>query len=490
MLRVLVVDDSSSIRTLLGQRLRAQGHDVDEAVDAETAFERAAASPPDVVVTDLVMTGLSGVQLCRLLRNDPATAHVPVVLLTASGDKRSRFWARSAGAAAYVGKDRVEDLIALLPTFAPAAPTAHNPSVGSAHASRRNLNDRISSILDGALFESVLAGEVRALASAGEHERLFDGLAALLSDVLSYRWFALVPGRPYSPVFVHGHPADREKSEHAVRAALATAPERPVHFVADERASAGDGPAPRTVPVMLGGAQVGVIALAPTPRGISREDERLLTLVATELGGPLQMAALYEDARRLATTDMLTGLLNRRAFLDAIERERARSDRHAFPLSILLLDVDHFKRINDERGHAAGDVVLQGVARILAGVARKSDFVARWGGEEFVVALPQTSEAGARIAGERVRRAVAAETHAVSDGGEPVRVTVSVGVASSDAPWAIEALVGSADAAMYAAKTRGRNRVEAAAERTEVSSVRRLRADSPAGRAAPHTGRE
>ncbi|MGA7120679.1 MAG: response regulator, partial [Polyangiaceae bacterium] len=168
MLRVLVVDDSSSIRTLLGQRLRAQGHDVEEAVDAETAFERAVASPPDVVVTDLVMTGLSGVQLCRLLRNDPATAHVPVVLLTASGDKRSRFWARSAGAAAYVGKDRVEDLIALLPSFAPMALPARASPVASAHASRRNLYDRMSSILDGALFESVLAGEVRALASAGE----------------------------------------------------------------------------------------------------------------------------------------------------------------------------------------------------------------------------------------------------------------------------------------------------------------------------------
>jgi two-component system, cell cycle response regulator len=489
-LRVLVVDDSSSIRTLLGQRLRAHGHDVEEAADAETAFERAAANPPDVVVTDLVMTGLSGVQLCRLLRNDPATAHVPVVLLTASGDKRSRFWARSAGAAAYVGKDRVEDLIALLPSF---APTAHAPAATAApaHASRRSLYERISSILDGALFESVLAGEVRALASAGELERLFDGLATLLSDVLSYRWLALVSGRAYAPVFVHGRRADREKNEEAARAALGASPERASHFVGDERAGAGDGPPPRILPVMLGGAQVGSIALAPMARGISREDERLLSLVAAELGGPLQMAALYEDARRLATTDTLTGLLNRRAFLDAIERERARSDRHAFPLSILVIDVDHFKRINDERGHAAGDAVLQGVARVLVSVARKSDFVARWGGEEFVVGLPQTSDAGARIAGERVRRAVAAESHPVLDGGDPARVTVSVGVASADAPWSIEALVGSADAAMYAAKMRGRNRVEAGSDGTEFSSVRRMRAEPPCpGRAAGQTGRE
>ncbi|MFI5302664.1 MAG: GGDEF domain-containing protein, partial [Polyangiales bacterium] len=109
---------------------------------------------------------------------------------------------------------------------------------------------------------------------------------------------------------------------------------------------------------------------------------------------------------------------------------------------------------------------------------RKSDFVARWGGEEFVLALPQTSDAGARIAAERVRRAVAAAAYPAPDGGESVRVTVSVGVASADAPWSIERLVGAADAAMYAAKTRGRNRVEAAgSEGAESGPVRRGRTD-------------
>src|SRR3974390_2918392 len=136
--RVLVVDDSSSIRKLLGQRLRAHGHLVDEATDAETAFELATANPPEVVVTDLVMKGLSGVQLCRLLRNDPATAHIPVVLLTASGDKRSRFWARSAGAAAYVGKDRVEDIITILPSLSSIA-RAQTTATGSAQGTGRRI---------------------------------------------------------------------------------------------------------------------------------------------------------------------------------------------------------------------------------------------------------------------------------------------------------------------------------------------------------------
>lgn len=483
--RVLVVDDSSSIRTLLEQRLRAEGYDVEEAADAETAFECATKAPPDVVVTDLVMTGLSGVQLCRLLRNDQATAHVPVVLLTASGDKRSRFWARSAGAAAYVGKDRVEDLIGLLPSLT-ASPRPRAATTAPTITSRRGLHERISSILDAALFESVLAGEVRALGSAGELARLFDGLATLLSEVLSYRWLAMASARAYAPVFVHGHAGDREKTELAVRAALDVAPNRAIHFVGDERASAREGPPPLTVPLVLGGAEVGRIALAPATRGLSRDDQRLLSLVAAELGGPAQMAALYEDARRLATTDMLTSLLNRRAFLDAIERERARSDRHAFPLSLLLLDVDHFKRINDERGHAAGDIVLQGIARVLVSVARKSDFVARWGGEEFVLALPQTSEAGARIAAERVRRAVAGEVHAAHDGGEPLRVTVSVGVASASAPWSVDRLIGAADAAMYAAKLRGRDCVEVASDLEESVSMRRTRTGTRFGLVPEH----
>jgi diguanylate cyclase (GGDEF)-like protein len=200
------------------------------------------------------------------------------------------------------------------------------------------------------------------------------------------------------------------------------------------------------------------VALAA--RGVSREDERLIALVANELGGPMQMTALYEDARRLATTDALTGLLNRRALLDGLHRECARSDRHSVPMSLLLLDVDHFKRINDEHGHAAGDAVLQAVARVLTSAARRSDYVARWGGEEFVVALPQTGDAGARIAAERLRRAVASMGVAVGDRGELVRATVSIGAASSGAPWSIDALVAAADEAMYAAKARGRDRVE------------------------------
>jgi len=470
--RVLVVDDSPSVRALLTERLQAHGHDVEEAATGESGAEMAILSPPDVVVTDLVMAGLSGVQLCRLLRNDPATAHVPVVLLTASGDRRSRFWARSAGAAAYVGKDHLDDLVLLLPTLLPANAAPPPPAPASDRGgSRQSLYERMSAILDAQLFDSVVAGEVRALASAGELPRLFDGLVALLNDVLSYRWLALLPDRPGAALLVHGSPAEREAVEAMARNTLAVCPSRAAHFLEDDRAVAGDGGKAETLDVTFAGQHIAHLAVGPSWRGISREERRVLSLVASEIGGPLQMTALYDEARRLATVDILTGLHNRRAFLELMDRERSRSARHQYPLSLLLIDVDHFKRVNDTLGHAAGDAVLHGLAQVLCSVARRSDVVARWGGEEFVIALPQTGEAGARIAAERVRRAVAEATLPVP-GGTDLRVTVSIGATSAFAPWSLEAVIAAADEAMYAAKARGRNRVESTFEPEGPSSVR------------------
>lgn len=459
MSRVLVVDDSAAVRGVIVRTLRQSGYDVDEASSAESAIERVAESPPDLVVTDLVMSGLSGVQLCRLLKSDLTTAHVPIVLLTASGDKRSRFWARSAGAVAYVNKDRLDDLVALLPSIAENGVDPPSSRAAPRYRDKRSVYERMSAILDTALFDSVVAGEVRALASTGSIEQVFDGLVAVLNDVMTYRWMAVLPARPNSPAFFHGHPTERDQIVPTLPALLSIPSDREVLCVLDERAIAGEGDRPESAAIMFANDQVGRVVVAPTSRGLSNEDRRLLSLVATELGGPVQMASLYEEARTLATTDMLTSLLNRRAFLDYMERERVRSDRHSLPMSVLLLDIDHFKHVNDKYGHNAGDIVLRGTAHTLAAVARKSDVVARWGGEEFVIALPQTGAPGARVAAERVRHAIEGTSHPLPS-GEVLNVTASVGVASFSAPWNVDALVSIADAAMYVAKGRGRNRVE------------------------------
>ncbi len=174
-------------------------------------------------------------------------------------------------------------------------------------------------------------------------------------------------------------------------------------------------------------------------------------------GGDLE-ALYHSEVRALAQHDGLTGVHNRRHLLEFLEREVARCRRHGHPLSLLLLDVDHFKRVNDDRGHLAGDEVLRGLARLVAPMARREDCLARYGGEEFVLALPETALEGARLLAERIRRQV--EELELRHDGRPVRVTISGGVAEllpeMEGPTA---LLAAADALLYRAKAEGRNRI-------------------------------
>lgn len=168
-----------------------------------------------------------------------------------------------------------------------------------------------------------------------------------------------------------------------------------------------------------------------------------------------ELQAAKDEAERLARTDALTGLNNRRAFVELAEVSLSYCQRNQLPVSTLILDIDHFKRINDSHGHSVGDQVLREVAQVLAGAIRRSDICARTGGEEFAVLLPDTPLAEAAKVAEKVRLAIAAHvTH--SQGGE-IRVTASCGVASGNE--SLDALLQQADAAMYQAKEAGRDRV-------------------------------
>lgn len=161
----------------------------------------------------------------------------------------------------------------------------------------------------------------------------------------------------------------------------------------------------------------------------------------------------------LATTDPLTGVYNRRTFKELAEPNLSRSRRSLQPVSLLMFDLDHFKRTNDTFGHLAGDDVLKAFSLLVRGCLRKEDILARYGGEEFVVLLPGTSRFAAAALAERIRQLVADQPLVAA--GHPVRVTVSVGVASEggDTLPSLESLLARADEALYKAKTEGRNRV-------------------------------
>jgi diguanylate cyclase (GGDEF)-like protein len=180
-----------------------------------------------------------------------------------------------------------------------------------------------------------------------------------------------------------------------------------------------------------------------------------LMLLTFVLARPLLRAFRWtEEQASEARIDALTGLANRRALEEILAAEISRAHRFKHELAIVLLDLDRFKEINDSFGHAAGDMMLRAVSRLLTSLARQGDTVARWGGEEFVVVLPETDLPGARRFAERLRRTI--EAHPVGE----MRTSASCGVATMLAEDDVETLLGAADQGLYRAKSNGRNRTE------------------------------
>jgi diguanylate cyclase (GGDEF)-like protein len=205
------------------------------------------------------------------------------------------------------------------------------------------------------------------------------------------------------------------------------------------------------------GSRVGTLcAIDLVPRALSTDEIDILS-------GLGQMVVDQIELRRLAMTDPLTGALSRRGFDIEIGREMMRAKRTKRQFSLIVVDVDHFKSVNDKYGHASGDIVLQSVVGQIKQELRASDCVARLGGEEFVIALPETSLDGARVLAERIREKIA--RNIVQRQAQSIGVTASFGIASqngADDQWA--ETLERADAALYLAKRRGRNRCECWAE--------------------------
>lgn len=205
---------------------------------------------------------------------------------------------------------------------------------------------------------------------------------------------------------------------------------------------------------------------AQDPRGSHRTGALFFAAAAGAGVGAMiarkRAAAGISELRSLAATDDLTGLANRRRFTAALDRAIADAGHLRGPLSIALLDVDHFKRVNDVHGHGAGDEVLRALARRLAAGTRKGDLLARIGGEEFALLMPRTGRFQAHAVCERLRRLVAAQGVALPSGAT-CAMTLSTGLAEFTDGATAESLMASADAALYQAKRSGRNVIRLAA---------------------------
>jgi diguanylate cyclase (GGDEF)-like protein len=220
----------------------------------------------------------------------------------------------------------------------------------------------------------------------------------------------------------------------------------------------------RIFPLTAANRSLGTLVVgARNKSAMDQESLRMIEVIAIQAAEAVLRAQFFDQMEQMAITDGLTGLLNHRAFQAKADEALAQARRYGRRCSFVLIDVDHFKSVNDSYGHPGGDVVLKGVAQLLRQKGRDTDIVARYGGEEFAIVMPETDSNGARVIAERIRECVG--SHAFSTELGPIKVTVSLGVATfpSDANEKQE-LIDLADQALYQAKRQGRNRTLSASQ--------------------------
>jgi len=450
--RILVVDDIESNVRLLEAKLSAEYYDVLTASDGPTALAIAASELPDIVLLDVMMPGMDGFQVCRRLKDDPATRHVPVVLVTALDGRADRVAGLEAGADDFLTKP-IDDVMLFARVRSLVRLKAVIDELRAREASGRRMG--------------VIAGAASRLGGSGGRILIVDDnlrQAERVAAELAVEHRPVIESEAYKAVLTARGPVDL-----VIVNANAKAFDG-LRFAAQLRSDE----ATRSLPILA----------------IADFDERQKAVKALEIGvndilarpiDPGELAARvrtqirrkrYTDYLRsnldhsleLAVTDQLTGLHNRRYMAGQLEALMRRANQGGEPVSLLVIDIDHFKKVNDSFGHDVGDEVLSEFAVRLASNVRAIDLPVRHGGEEFVVVMPDTDLEDARRIAERIRLHAAGAPFRVMGGQELLSVTISIGVAcsagSEDTPTA---LLKRADEAVYEAKSRGRNRVIARA---------------------------
>jgi two-component system cell cycle response regulator len=451
--RILVVDDIEANRRLLQAKLEAQYHSVILACNGPDALEKARTTDPEIILLDVMMPGMDGYEVCRRLKADPVTAHIPVVMVTALSDTEDRVRGLDAGAEDFLTKP-VDDFLL----------TSRINTLMRYNAVTSELRQREASGLKTGAMEDSAQEDVEGPARVfliDDNPRTSARIAALLRE----------DGHKVMTLLESGNMGDLAKERTDVLlVSLLSKSFDPLKLCAHFKTN----DVTRAVSILLicdplerakavKGLEIGASDMIMAPV----DTQELLARVRTQTRRTRYVEILRERVDRgleLSVIDQLTGLYNRRYMTSQLQQYMHRAVMGGKPLSVMMLDIDHFKPINDTHGHQAGDEVLQELADRLRHNIRPMDVACRPGGEEFLVILPETPEELACAAAERVRKAIAADPFNVLSETRQIAVTVSAGVSSLLGPNDTMAeLLNRADTALYQAKSAGRNRVKSIA---------------------------
>lgn len=458
--RVLVVDDVLPNVKLLAAKLTREYFDVITASSGPEALDRTRADAPDIILLDVMMPGMDGFEVCERIRSDPAIMHIPIVMVTALSDAADRVRGLEAGADDFLTKPvndvalfaRVRSLVRLKmmmdewrlreSTSGQLGMLVATDSMQMQSAENARILVVEDSTIDLEKVRETLSRDRDLVRSA---ESCAQGLEMALHDDFELVLVSLTLMRE-DGLRLCSQLRSHERTRQV-----------PILLMADDA----------DIDRVAKGLELGANDYVIKP--IDRNE--LLARVRTQVRRKRYQERLrsnYEQSLSLALTDSLTGLFNRRYLSAHLPRLLDRGGGNNKPVAALLFDIDHFKKVNDSWGHSVGDEVLREVGQRASRNLRNFDLVARLGGEEFVVVMPDADLNSAMLVAERLRQRIASEPFAVSAPVGQIPVTISIGVAVSDGnlegdgrPESGESLLRRADNALYQAKRNGRNLVVA-----------------------------
>ncbi len=490
--RILIAEDSPTQRRIIKTVLGRAGYDVILAEDGIKAVSKAFYENPDLLILDIDMPRMNGYQVCRLLKDDYRTSHIPVILLTGRDQETDKFWGLKTGADRYVTKgfkldglaDTVRELLAQSENEPRYAPRVETRTDGGEQ--EIDVLTRVNDLLDRKLYEATIINEISKLNTISEDSGVtINSVLSVISKVTDcYVGTVLLLDECEMIVHVHNPVGRTFFVEAKMRAMEAAVPYLPpgssikqIEVITDADPGFIEGENPEcdairsiyTLPLNARGKNIAVMTLlSPRPDAFSEEIRRTMEIIENPACVVVDNARLHEGAMRLAITDGLTHLFNHRHFYELLEHEFQRTNRYMSRMALMMLDIDYFKKVNDGYGHQVGDEILKELAEIITGEVREVDVVARYGGEEFAILLPQTDTRQATAVADRIRRKVDERDFITPEG--KIRITISVGVVSFP-ECAVEnqvELVQLADAALYKAKETGRNKVIACGRTDEA----------------------
>ncbi|MBS0279547.1 MAG: PleD family two-component system response regulator [Proteobacteria bacterium] len=450
--RVLVVDDIMSNVKLLEAKLTAEYFDVVTAFNGLECLARMEENVPDIVLLDVMMPGMDGFEVCRRIKSNPKIAHVPVVMVTALDQPADRVAGLEAGADDFLTKPvddaalfaRVRSLVRL--------------KLMTDELRMRESTGQSMGLLDPAdnLLDANPAGRILVIEDRQETVAWFTSALSPRHEVASVDTFeeALVRVRGGDPDLVVISLGMRGFDGLRLCSQLRSLPEGrniPILVVVSD----GDR---RKLTQAL---EMGVNDYLTRPV----DKNELVARVRTQLRKKRYADRLRHNVQlslEMAITDQLTGLHNRRYMSRHLDNLVASAKKAEKPIAFVIMDIDYFKSVNDTHGHDIGDEVLKEFAARIAANVRGIDLACRYGGEEFVVVMPDTDVAFAYSVSERLRHSIETTPFRISRAPNSLNLTISIGIAGLEGPDdSADALLHRADQALYSAKKAGRNRVVA-----------------------------